>query len=112
MRLLPHPTKATAPAGRHHHATDRGPSPNPTGGHICPRVQLALQDGAEGDYLLDGPSTCPEPHSSHARYEPRVHLAYLLAQQGYDAHWLAQFAELPLPAAERIADAATTAPRT
>ncbi|MEW1675333.1 hypothetical protein AB0O47_19095 [Streptomyces noursei] len=41
-----------------------------------------------------------------------MHLAYLLVQQGYDAHWLAQFAELPLPAAERIADAATTAPRT
>ncbi|AJC61703.1 hypothetical protein [Streptomyces sp. 769] len=110
MRLLPHLTKLTAPARRHHHITDNGPGLNATS-HICPRVHLALYDGTERDYLLDGPSTCPCPRDPHARYEPRVHLAYLLAQQGHDAHWLARFADLPLPAAERITEAAASATR-
>ncbi|MFF2807261.1 hypothetical protein ACFVT2_08750 [Streptomyces sp. NPDC058000] len=111
MRLLPHLTKLTAPARRHHHATDNRTAPHPTS-HDCPRVQLALHDGTERNYLLDSPSTCPRPRGPHARYEPRVHLAYLLARQGHDAYWLAGFADLPLPAAERITEAATTAPRT
>ncbi|QHC27454.1 hypothetical protein GR130_38660 [Streptomyces sp. GS7] len=72
-------------------------------------MQLALYDGAEWDYLLDGPSTCPGPRGPHVTYEPRVHLAYVLARQGHDAHWLARFTDLPLPAAERIAEAATLA---
>ncbi|MFB6603516.1 hypothetical protein ACFCXR_02725 [Streptomyces noursei] len=110
MRLLPHLTKLTAPARRRHHATDERPDPSPTG-HICPRVQLVLKDGTEREYLLDGPSTCPLPRDPHARYEPRVHLAYLLAQQGHDAHWLARFADLPLPAADRLTEAASSATR-
>ncbi|MER6046602.1 hypothetical protein ABT168_03870 [Streptomyces sp. NPDC001793] len=81
MRLLPHLTKLTAPARRHHHATDNRTDPHPTG-HACPRVQLALYDGTERDYLLDGPSNCPR--DPHATYEPRVHLAYVLARQGHD----------------------------
>ncbi|WP_406503047.1 hypothetical protein [Streptomyces sp. NBC_00212] len=35
-------------------------------------------------------------------------LVYLLARQGRDAHWLARFADLPLPAVERLAQAAGT----
>ncbi|WEB43616.1 hypothetical protein MOV08_32960 [Streptomyces yunnanensis] len=108
MRFLPHLTKLTAPARRHHHITDNGPGPNATG-HICPRVRLALYDGTERDYLLDVPSTCPHPQGPHARYEPRVHLAYVLARQGHGAHWLARFTDLPLPAAERITEAITLA---
>ncbi|MFK0292726.1 hypothetical protein ACIQU6_19910 [Streptomyces sp. NPDC090442] len=109
MRLLPQLTKLTAPARRRHHATDDRPT-SPTTNHHCPHLRLALHDGTERDYLLGGPSTCSSPTGPCATYEPRVHLAYLLAHQGHDAHWLAHHADLPLPAAERIADAATTPP--
>ncbi|WP_274918665.1 hypothetical protein [Streptomyces sp. WZ-12] len=109
MRLLPHLTKLTAPARRRHHATDDRPAPHTTH-HSCPHLQLTLHDGTERDYLLDSPNTCPSPTGPCARYEPRIHLAYLLAQQGHDAHWLAHYADLPLSAAERITAAATTPP--
>lgn len=109
MRLLPHLTKLTAPARRQHHVTEDRSAPRATHhNHLCRHLQLALHDGVEQDYLLDVPSTCPSPSGPCARYEPRVHLAYLLAHQGHDAHWLARYADLPLVAAERIADAATT----
>ncbi|MEU8579369.1 hypothetical protein [Streptomyces abikoensis] len=106
MRLLPHLTKLTAPTRRCLHAAER---PGPHTGHDCPRVRLALRDGTEREYLLDDPSTCPWPEAPHAAYDPYVHLAYILARQGCDAHWLARFADLPLPAAQRITEAAARA---
>ncbi|MEU2872018.1 hypothetical protein ABZ769_22860 [Streptomyces olivoreticuli] len=107
MRLLPHLTKLTAPAQRHLHASGRG-RPH-TAEHACPRVHLSLSDGAGRDYLLDDPGACPRPGTARAVYDPRVHLAYILARQGHDAHWLARFADLPLPAAHRIVAAAALA---
>ncbi|MFD7906620.1 hypothetical protein ACFV4F_23055 [Kitasatospora sp. NPDC059722] len=77
--------------------------------HTCPRVALALHDGVERAYRLDDPGSCP--HSGTAdtaasAYEPRVHLAYLLARQGHRADWLARFADLPPAAAHRLTRAA------
>ncbi|MGK4584011.1 hypothetical protein [Kitasatospora sp. HPMI-4] len=77
--------------------------------HSCPRLRLTLHDGAERAYRLDDPGTCPDsgtPNYADSAYEPRVHLAYLLARQGHHPGWLAHFADLPLPAAHRIAEAA------
>ncbi|MER6046276.1 hypothetical protein ABT168_02090 [Streptomyces sp. NPDC001793] len=113
MRLLPHPTdtRPTTPPRHPRHTTDHRPGPSPTG-HICPRIRLTLHDGTERDYLLDGPSSCPRPQGPHATYEPRVHLAYVLARQGHGTRWLARFADLPLPAAERVTEAAARAGRT
>ncbi|WP_414167427.1 hypothetical protein ACMATS_07770 [Streptoverticillium reticulum] len=74
--------------------------------YACPHVDLVLGDGPERTYRLDDPGTCPRPYAAHAAYDPRVHLAYILAQQGHDAHWLSRFTGLPLPAARRIAGAA------
>ncbi|MGW1198279.1 hypothetical protein ACWD4B_20935 [Streptomyces sp. NPDC002536] len=93
MRLLQHLAKFTAPEA---HAR-----------RLCPRVSLTLQDGTERPYLLDDPGSEPRPEGEpRAAYEPRVHLAYILARQGHSARWLARFADLPLPAAHRIAQAA------
>ncbi|MFI9724208.1 hypothetical protein ACIHFE_31960 [Streptomyces sp. NPDC052396] len=78
--------------------------------HTCPRVRLALHDGPERAYLLHDPRTCPTAAPGMA-YDRRVHLAYVLAGQGHHARWLAQFAALPLAAAQRIAEAATPAHR-
>ncbi|MFJ8390727.1 hypothetical protein ACIQ9Q_40845 [Streptomyces sp. NPDC094438] len=75
-------------------------------GYACPSVPLTLFDGRERTYLLDDPAACPGPAPRHAVYDPRIHLVYLLARQGRDAHWLARFADLPLPAVERLAQAA------
>ncbi|GHF43116.1 MULTISPECIES: hypothetical protein [Streptomyces] len=95
MRLLQHLSKLTAPEA--HARVD------------CPRVSLTLQDGTERPYLLDDPGSDPSPEDGpRAAYEPRVHLAYILARQGHDARWLARFADLPLPAAHRIAEAAAS----
>ncbi|MDH6580366.1 hypothetical protein [Kitasatospora sp. MAP5-34] len=80
--------------------------------HSCPQVRLALHDGAEQAYRLDDPGTCPKSGATNtalSAYDPRVHLAYLLARQGHHPYWLAQFADLPLPAAHRIAEAARSA---
>ncbi|MEU1289695.1 hypothetical protein [Kitasatospora sp. NPDC005856] len=77
--------------------------------HRCPRVRLALHDGVTRAYRLDDPGTCPHSGSANTQasaYEPRVHLAYLLARQGHRAAWLAQFADLPLAAAHRVTRAA------
>ncbi|MFE3646704.1 hypothetical protein ACFXO2_02460 [Streptomyces sp. NPDC059152] len=113
MRLLSYltGTRPTTPLRRPRDATSHRPGPYATG-HICPRVRLTLHDGTERDYLLDGPSSCPRPRGPHATYEPRVHLAYVLARQGHDTCWLARFADLPLPAAERVTEAAARADRT
>ncbi|MFE6684999.1 hypothetical protein ACFVFQ_00830 [Streptomyces sp. NPDC057743] len=77
-------------------------------GHRCPRVRLALHDGTERTYLLETPDNCTDCPGPQTCYEPRVHLAYLLARQGHDAHWLADFADLPLAAADRLTEAAAT----
>ncbi|MDH6129525.1 hypothetical protein [Kitasatospora sp. GP82] len=89
-------------------------TPDPINGaarraHSCPRLRLTLHDGTERAYRLDDPGSCPDsgtPNRADSAYEPRVHLAYLLARQGHHAAWLAHFADLPLPAARRIAEAA------
>ncbi|MGA5130074.1 hypothetical protein ACPCTO_09745 [Streptomyces olivoreticuli] len=104
MRLLPHATELTAPARRRPHAT--GHHHADPAEHVCLHVSLILGDGPERDYRLDDSSTCPRPYAAHAAYDPRVHIAYILARQGHDAHWLARFTGLPLPAAYRIAGAA------
>ncbi|MCC9307760.1 hypothetical protein LN042_11755 [Kitasatospora sp. RB6PN24] len=73
--------------------------------HHCPSVRLALHDGVTREYRLDDPGACPRSGSANSTasaYEPRVHLAYLLARQGHDPLWLAEFADLPLAAAERL----------
>ncbi|WP_369393159.1 hypothetical protein AB5J72_40595 [Streptomyces sp. CG1] len=75
-------------------------------GCACPSLPLTLFDGRERTYLLDDPAVCPGPASRHTVYDPRVHLVYLLARQGRDTRWLARFADLPLPAVERLAQAA------
>ncbi|GAA2673858.1 hypothetical protein [Streptomyces lunalinharesii] len=113
MRLLPRltGTRPATPLRRRRDTASHRPGPYAVG-HVCPRVRLTLHDGTERDYLLDGPSSCPHPWGPHAAYEPRVHLAHVLARQGYDARWLAGFADLPLPAAERIAESAARAGRT
>ncbi|MGA5817634.1 hypothetical protein ACPC54_07215 [Kitasatospora sp. NPDC094028] len=74
--------------------------------HRCPSVRLALHDGVEREYRLDDPGSCPHsgtPNTPASAYEPRVHLAYLLACQGHRPDWLADFAELPPAAARRLA---------
>ncbi|GAA0417102.1 hypothetical protein [Streptomyces luteireticuli] len=106
MRLLPHLTKLTAPTRRCLHAAARPHDPSYRAGHDCPRLQLTLRDGTERDYLLDDPGGCPRPEAPYVAYDPYVHLAYILARQGRDADWLARFVDLPLPAAQRIAEAA------
>ncbi|MEV5509014.1 hypothetical protein [Streptomyces orinoci] len=78
--------------------------------HKCPCVRLALYEGPERAYLLHDPQSCPAA-ASGAVYDRRVHLAYVLAGQGHRPHWLAQFTALPLAAAQRIAEAASPAPR-
>uniref|UniRef100_A0AAU2UXQ0 Uncharacterized protein n=1 Tax=Streptomyces sp. NBC_00003 TaxID=2903608 RepID=A0AAU2UXQ0_9ACTN len=99
MRFLQYVTKLTSPA------VHAAPS-----GCACPSLPLTLFDGTPRTYLLDDPANCRGPHARHAAYHPRVHLAYLLARQGREAHWLAQFADLPLTAAHRISRAATANP--
>ncbi|MET9183231.1 hypothetical protein ABZX88_34225 [Kitasatospora aureofaciens] len=77
--------------------------------HRCPSVRLALHDGVERAYRLDDPGDCPlsgTPNTPASAYEPRVHLAYLLARQGHRPDWLARFADLPPAAAHRLAHAA------
>ncbi|OKJ16002.1 hypothetical protein [Kitasatospora sp. CB01950] len=77
--------------------------------HTCPSVTLALHDGTERAYRLDDPGACPHSGTANtvrSAYEPRVHLAYLLACQGHDPGRLADFADLPLAAAHRITEAA------
>ncbi|RLU81838.1 hypothetical protein CTZ27_31650 [Streptomyces griseocarneus] len=69
-------------------------------------MSLALGDGPERTYRLDDPGSCSRPYAAHAAYDPWVHLAYILAQQGRDAYWLSRFTGLPLSAAHRIAGAA------
>lgn len=95
---------ATARTGR---LAAPSPAASPAAATACPRVRLALHDGTERTYLLHDPRTCPRDIDRHtAAYDQRVHLAYVLAQQGHDARWLADFADLPLPAAQRITEAA------
>ncbi|AEW98687.1 hypothetical protein [Streptantibioticus cattleyicolor] len=73
-----------------------------------PTLRLTLHDGAERSYLLDDPLTVPTAAvPPQAVYEPRVHIAYLLARQGHHADWLARFTDLPYSAAHRITQAAT-----
>ncbi|MEV5875341.1 hypothetical protein AB0L75_14115 [Streptomyces sp. NPDC052101] len=79
------------------------PAPCPPG-RICPRVRLTLDDGVERTYLLDLPA-CVEGRCG--TYEPRVHLAHILARQGHRPAWLAEFTGLPLNAAQHITDLAT-----
>ncbi|MER7845146.1 hypothetical protein ABTZ03_14515 [Kitasatospora sp. NPDC096077] len=77
--------------------------------HRCPNIRLALHDGVERAYRLDDPGSCPysgTANSPASAYEPRVHLAYLLARQGHRPDWLARFADLPPAAAHRLALAA------
>ncbi|MFE9574121.1 hypothetical protein ACFYMW_37305 [Streptomyces sp. NPDC006692] len=97
MRFLQYLAKLTAPSVRR-----RTPA-----GCACPSLPLTLFDGTPRTYLLDDPAACHGPHARHAAYHPRVHLAYLLARQGHEAPWLAQFTDLPLAAAQRITRAAT-----
>lgn len=73
-----------------------------------PSIQLTLFDGVERDYLLDTPAALPTPSGGPA-YDHRVHAAYVLAMQGYDAEWLGRFAELPREATRRITSAAAMA---
>ncbi|KOU38094.1 hypothetical protein ADK54_30025 [Streptomyces sp. WM6378] len=79
-------------------------------GCACPSLPLTLFDGTPRTYLLNDPADCTGPHARHAAYHPRVHLAYLLARQGREARWVAQFTDLPLTAAQRISRAATATP--
>lgn len=78
-----------------------------------PFIRLALSDGVERPYLLETPSATPAtcPSSGGPLYDHLVHAAFVLARQGYDANWLARFADLPLAAARRITTAAATTPR-
>ncbi|MGW7006423.1 hypothetical protein ACWGCW_27290 [Streptomyces sp. NPDC054933] len=73
-----------------------------------PTVRLALSDGVERDYLLDTPPSATTG-SGGPVYDRLVHAAYVLARQGYDAHWLTRFADLPSTAARRITEAAARA---
>jgi hypothetical protein len=75
-----------------------------------PTVSLALSDGVERDYLLDTPVS-PATGLGGPVYDRLVHAAYVLARQGYDAHWLTRFAQLPSTAAHRITEAAAHASR-
>ncbi|GHE10338.1 hypothetical protein GCM10010339_66120 [Streptomyces alanosinicus] len=78
------------------------PAPCPTG-RIYPSVRLTLDDGVGRTYLLD-PRACAGTRCG--TYEPRVHLAHVLARQGHRPDWLAEFTGLPPAAARRIADVA------
>ncbi|WP_269858487.1 hypothetical protein [Streptomyces sp. RPT161] len=71
-------------------------------------VRLALSDGVERDYLLDTPTSTASALGCPV-YDRLVHAAYVLARQGYDAHWLTRFAQLPPTAAHRITEAAAHA---
>jgi hypothetical protein len=67
-------------------------------------LRLALTDGTERPYLIEDPT--PEALAAGAVYDPWVHLAHLLAQQGHDADWLTRFTGLPPAAVRRISEAA------
>ncbi|MBD0748076.1 hypothetical protein [Streptomyces sp. CBMA152] len=69
-------------------------------------LRLVLSDGVERPYLLDEPVPSTRTTDDDPVYDPWVHLAYLLAQQGRDADWLARFTGLPSAAAREIAAAA------
>ncbi|MFK0291906.1 hypothetical protein ACIQU6_15730 [Streptomyces sp. NPDC090442] len=105
MRLL---NNQRNPLPRPRTGSDRCRDRHAVPSHRCPRVRLALHDGTERTYLLETPDNCTDCPGPQTSYEPRVHLAYLLARQGHDAHWLADFADLPLPAADRLTEAAAT----
>ncbi|MFE3526715.1 hypothetical protein ACFXOD_35015 [Streptomyces sp. NPDC059161] len=69
-----------------------------------PTIQLNL-DGIPTTYLLATPDTGsgvvrPPPYG--LVYDLRVHTAYVLAQQGHRAAWLATHLDLPRDAARRI----------
>ncbi|MER6378870.1 hypothetical protein [Streptomyces sp. NPDC001250] len=70
---------------------------------------LVLADGTERPYLIEDPT--PEALTSGAVYDPWVHLAHVLAQQGRDADWLAHFTGLPPAAIHRITEAARQSQR-
>ncbi|MFE3184196.1 hypothetical protein ACFXKR_25495 [Streptomyces violascens] len=100
MHFLQHLAKLTSPSVRR----------LTPAGCTCPSLPLTLFDGTPRTYLLDDPAACPGPHARHATYHRRVHLAYLLARQGREVRWLAQFTDLPPAAAHRISRAATSTP--
>ncbi|MFC5724955.1 hypothetical protein ACFP1Z_32905 [Streptomyces gamaensis] len=101
MRHLVHITRISRLS--HHHRL-----PARTTERACAHVHLALHDGVERDYLLDDPGERTPAGGERLAYEPRVHLAYILARQGHDARWLAEFADLPHDAAHRIAELAAS----
>lgn len=72
-------------------------------------LRLVLADGTERPYLIEDPT--PEALAAGAVYDPRVHLAHLLSQQGRDAVWLIRFTGLPPAAVHRIAEAARQSPQ-
>ncbi|OLZ65315.1 hypothetical protein AV521_31980 [Streptomyces sp. IMTB 2501] len=72
-------------------------------GRVCPSIRLTLDDGVERTYLLDLLACAG---TGCGTYEPRVHLAHILARQGHRPDWLAEFTGLPPAAARCIADAA------
>ncbi|GAA2752733.1 hypothetical protein GCM10010440_69970 [Kitasatospora cinereorecta] len=77
----------------------------PAFGHVCPSVRLVLHDGVARSCRLDDPGSCPFSGSADttaSAYEPRVHLAYLLARQGHGPAWIARFADLPPAAAFHV----------
>ncbi|MFG2147171.1 hypothetical protein ACGFRG_23670 [Streptomyces sp. NPDC048696] len=69
-------------------------------------LRLILADETERPYLLDEPVPSARTADTDPVHDPRVHLAYLLAQQGHDADWLARFTGLPPVAAREITAAA------
>ncbi|MFI6055241.1 hypothetical protein ACIBCO_34780 [Streptomyces violascens] len=80
-----------------------------------PTIRLDL-DGIPTTYLLATPDTgsgLVRPLPYGLVYDPRVHAAYVLAQQGHRAAWLATHLGLPRTAARRIVALArpTPAPR-
>ncbi|MFE0103711.1 hypothetical protein [Streptomyces sp. NPDC059009] len=73
-----------------------------------PVIRLTF-DGNSTTYLLDTPDARPG-ESECAVYDPRVHAAYVLAQQGHRTSWLAAHLGLPRTVVRQIVALARPTP--
>ncbi|MGA5129822.1 hypothetical protein ACPCTO_08450 [Streptomyces olivoreticuli] len=66
-----------------------------------PTVRLTL-GGTPAEYLLDDPESSLATPPPGARYDGRVHAAWVLGREGFSAEWLARTLDMPYEDAARI----------